>query len=53
MYERRFARSYADADEAAREIASTLLIEPAEETEKQRPFPLFAPVQWAACRSYF
>ncbi|MXZ45966.1 MAG: class I SAM-dependent methyltransferase [Chloroflexi bacterium] len=28
MYERRFARSYADAGEAAREIASTLLIEP-------------------------
>ena len=31
MFERRFARSYADADEAAREIASTLLIEPTNE----------------------
>lgn len=31
MYERRFARSYADTGEAAREIASTLLIEPTEE----------------------
>jgi SAM-dependent methyltransferase len=31
MFERRFARSYADAVEAAREIASTLLIEPTED----------------------
>ena len=31
MFERRFARSYSDPDEAAREIASTLLIEPSEE----------------------
>lgn len=31
MYERRFARSYADAGAAAREIASTLLIEATEE----------------------
>ena len=31
MFERRFARSYSDTDEAAREIASTLLIEPSVE----------------------
>ena len=31
MFERRFARSYTDVDEATREIASTLLIEPSEE----------------------
>ena len=31
MSERRFARSYTDVDQATREIASTLLIEPSEE----------------------
>jgi len=31
MFERRFARSYADADDAASQIASTLLIEPSED----------------------